>query len=50
MDAPTSVAILIATYNWPQALQQTLMSVANQTIQPNEVLIADDGSEERTSQ
>jgi glycosyltransferase involved in cell wall biosynthesis len=49
MDAPTSVAILIATYNWPQALQQTLMSVANQTIQPNEVLIADDGSDERTS-
>jgi glycosyltransferase involved in cell wall biosynthesis len=49
MDAPTSVAILIATYNWPQALQQTLMSVANQTIQPDEVLIADDGSDERTS-
>jgi glycosyltransferase involved in cell wall biosynthesis len=49
MDAPTSLAILIATYNWPQALQQTLMSVANQTIQPNEVLIADDGSDERTS-
>jgi glycosyltransferase involved in cell wall biosynthesis len=49
MDAPTSVAILIATYNWPQALQQTLMSVVNQTIQPNEVLIADDGSDERTS-
>jgi glycosyltransferase involved in cell wall biosynthesis len=49
MDAPTSVAILIATYNWPQALKQTLMSVANQTIQPNEVLIADDGSDERTS-
>ena len=49
MDAPTSVAILIATYNWPQALQQTLMSVANQTIQPNEVLIADDGSDERTA-
>jgi glycosyltransferase involved in cell wall biosynthesis len=49
MDAPTSVAILIATYNWPQALKQTLMSVVNQTIQPNEVLIADDGSDERTS-
>jgi len=49
MNASTSVAILIATYNWPQALHQTLTSVANQTILPNEVLIADDGSDERTT-
>jgi glycosyltransferase involved in cell wall biosynthesis len=49
MDASSSVAILIATYNWPQALKQTLTSVANQTILPNEVLIADDGSDERTA-
>ena len=49
MDASISVAILIATYNWPQALQQTLTSVANQSILPNEVLIADDGSDERTA-
>ena len=45
----TSVALIIATYNWPQALEQTLRSVANQTILPNEVLIADDGSDERTA-
>ncbi len=49
MDTSTSVAILISTYNWPQALKQTLRSVANQTILPNEVLIADDGSDERTA-
>ena len=49
MGTSTSVAILIATYNWPQALKQTLTSVANQTILPNEVLIADDGSDERTA-
>ena len=49
MDTSTSVAILISTYNWPQALKQTLRSVANQTILPNEVLIADDGSDERTT-
>ena len=45
----TSVALIIATYNWPKALQQTLRSVANQTILPNEVLIADDGSDESTA-
>ena len=49
MDTSTSVAILISTYNWPQALKQTLRSGANQTILPNEVLIADDGSDERTA-
>ena len=49
MDTSTSVALIISTYNWPQALNQTLRSVANQTILPNEVLIADDGSDERTA-
>ena len=49
MDTSISVALIISTYNWPQALNQTLRSVANQTILPNEVLIADDGSDERTA-
>ena len=49
MNSSVSVALIIATYNWPQALQQTLRSVARQTILPNEVLIADDGSDERTA-
>ena len=49
MDASTSVALIISTYNWPQALQQTLRSVVHQTIKPNEILIADDGSDERTA-
>jgi len=48
MDTSISVALIISTYNWPQALNQTLRSFANQTILPNEVLIADDGSDERT--
>lgn len=48
MSVSPTIAILIATYNWPKALQQTLMSVANQTIQPHEILIADDGSSEET--
>lgn len=49
MNNSKSVALIISTYNWPQALKQTLRSVANQTILPNEVIIADDGSDERTA-
>jgi len=49
MYSSISVALIISTYNWPQALNQTLRSVANQTLLPNEVLIADDGSDERTA-
>lgn len=36
--------LLISTYNWPQALQLCLLSVIRQTVQPNEIVIADDGS------
>lgn len=37
-------SLLITTYNWPQALNLCLQSVVRQTILPNEILIADDGS------
>jgi glycosyltransferase involved in cell wall biosynthesis len=43
-----SVAILIATYNWPEALNLVLQSVFKQTKLPNEILIADDGSKVET--
>ncbi|MBP6430646.1 MAG: glycosyltransferase family 2 protein [Ferruginibacter sp.] len=36
--------LLISTYNWPQALQICLLSVLQQTVMPNEIVIADDGS------
>lgn len=36
--------LIITTYNWPEALQLTLASVARQTRQPDEVIVADDGS------
>ena len=49
MKSSISVALIISTYNWPQALKQTLNSVVHQTILPNEILIADDGSDERTA-
>ncbi|WP_028375833.1 glycosyltransferase family 2 protein [Leeuwenhoekiella sp. MAR_2009_132] len=45
-----TAAILIPTYNWPQALQLVLASLENQTVLPDEVLIADDGSSSETKQ
>src|ERR1044071_7810035 len=40
----TSLALVIATYNWPEALKLVLESVLEQTVMPDEILIADDGS------
>ncbi len=39
-----SSALLISTYNWPDALRLVLMSVLDQSVFVNEILIADDGS------
>ena len=36
--------LVISTYNWPEALELVLLSIEKQTVLPNEVLIADDGS------
>ena len=36
--------LIISTYNWHQALELVLVSVSKQTILPNEIVIADDGS------
>ena len=43
-----SVSLIITTYNWPEALKACLSSVVGQTVQVDEVLIADDGSEVAT--
>ncbi|MBX3254668.1 MAG: glycosyltransferase family 2 protein [Chitinophagaceae bacterium] len=40
----SSLALVIATYNWPEALKLVLESVLVQTVMPDEILIADDGS------
>lgn len=40
--------LVTPTYNWPEALELLLLSVLNQTILPNEVIIADDGSKDET--
>lgn len=43
-----SCTLITPTYNWPEALELLLLSVLKQTILPNEVIIADDGSGEET--
>lgn len=45
-----TVTLLISTYNKPDYLRQTLLSVAHQTVLPDEVVIADDGSTNETRQ
>ena len=40
--------VIVPTYNRPQALRLCLLSLAKQSVQPFEVLIADDGSTEET--
>jgi glycosyltransferase involved in cell wall biosynthesis len=42
------ISILLATYNWPQALKLCLESLATQTDREFEIIIADDGSTEST--
>lgn len=43
-------SLIITTYNWPAALEKVLQSVQWQSHLPNEVLIADDGSEASTGE
>ncbi|MBN9298734.1 MAG: glycosyltransferase family 2 protein [Filimonas sp.] len=43
-------SLLIATYNWPGALELCLQSVRQQKVLPDEVIIADDGSKDETKQ
>ncbi|MGQ7944782.1 glycosyltransferase family 2 protein [Flavobacterium sp. WC2509] len=45
-----SCTLITPTYNWPEALELLLLSILNQTIIPNEVIIADDGSNENTKE
>lgn len=42
------ITLLISTYNWKEALRLCLLSVSAQTVMPDEILIADDGSREDT--
>ena len=44
MQKPKTCALLISTYNWPDALRLVLDSALRQTRLPDEILVADDGS------
>ena len=41
-------SLIVCTYNWPEALRLVLTSVATQSTLPNEIIVADDGSDEAT--
>lgn len=43
-----SISVIITTYNRPDALQLVLLALTQQTLLPNEVIIADDGSGNET--
>ena len=45
-----NVSLIISTYNWPGALNLCLQSVLHQSVLPNEIIIADDGSKEETKE
>lgn len=49
MKKKFSLSIIIPTYNWPEALNLCLQSVLAQSILPDEIIIADDGSKQNTS-
>lgn len=49
MHHQTKCSLIIATYNWPQALYACLLSAIKQVHLPNEIIIADDGSGPETA-
>lgn len=42
------IAVIVSTYNWPEALTLSVMSIFRQTELPAEIVIADDGSGDET--
>jgi glycosyltransferase involved in cell wall biosynthesis len=48
MSKKLTLALVIATYNRPEALKLVLESVRHQLVLPDEIIIADDGSGEST--
>ena len=49
-ESKKGCTLIISTYNWPQSLKKSLQSVAWQSRLPNEVIIADDGSNADTTE
>jgi glycosyltransferase involved in cell wall biosynthesis len=48
MTKHITTTLIVATYNWPEALRVCLLSIKRQSVFPDEVIIADDGSKEAT--
>jgi glycosyltransferase involved in cell wall biosynthesis len=48
MNNLPTCTLVTPTYNWPESLEILLLSVIKQTILPNEIIIADDGSRDET--
>lgn len=48
-DDTFSVGVIIATYNKPEWLEKVFWGLMAQTHRPNEIIVADDGSDERTA-
>ena len=44
------LTLIITTYNWPDSLELVLKSIECQTVVPDEVIIADDGSAAETKE
>ncbi|MEZ9669322.1 glycosyltransferase family 2 protein [Vibrio breoganii] len=42
------ITLIITTYNWVEALDLVLNSVSKQTLLPDEIIVADDGSDSET--
>lgn len=42
-----NISLVISTYNWVEALEQVIKGVLRQTVLPDEIIVADDGSHER---
>ena len=45
-----TTSLIITTYNRPDALSAVIRTAIEQSILPNEVIVADDGSNEQTKQ
>jgi len=42
-------SLIITTYNWPEALRLTLHTVCKQSMKPDQIIVADDGSGPETA-
>lgn len=50
MNSVPSISVALCTYNGERFLQEQLISIANQTLLPREIVISDDGSNDGTLQ